>query len=442
MKKNSMLSITVSTLLTSVVLFTGCFNDSTSSVDNGGSQGNSSGGQNANTQNSAYIHIATENGTRNSVNPVVGGTVVIRNNNDGTNNVATVVHGELNECANQTSDDDNDGVVCGPKKGVTYVFQADFGKLGPIDNNKSTPDGGVLLFDALTAYNGMTYPTPVEGNQSENRIQEVYIPANYIVLSDAAKQGTVDQKYEIMREYLANVANMQFLIDENNLPESNNPFFGGGKEKGRFVATFVMWFTRGYGEDYLKRQFDNGDNSLLEYLAVEFELDVERVDNNSSKLKFSSPAGSDVVFVGKKAGDTGRIVQTTNNAFHSLLHVSHDYVYPSFSINVAKYFEKLIEKGDNMGVGDFAKEILVENAQHPWPVKIYGTLHEITGDNPRTYDRSFVRNPGKMDAELFNLTTNGIAYSNAYNADPHRSAVQAMKFNIVYPGGQYNKLED
>ncbi len=434
------LSIVTSTFITSVVLFTGCFNGSDSSVSNGASQGNGSGGQNANTSNSAYIHIETENGTRNSVNPVVGGTVVIRNNNDGTNNVATVVRGELNECANQTSDDDNDGVVCGPKKGVTYVFQSDFGKLGPIDNDPNTPDGGVLLFDAKTAYNGVVYGTPVDGNQSENRIQEVYIPANYIVLSDAAKQGTDDQKYEIMREYLANVANMQFLIDENNLPESNNPFFDNGKEKGRFVATYVMWFTRGYGEDYLKQQFNNGNKNLLEYLAVEFELDVERVDNNSSKLKFSSPAGSRVVFAGKRKGNGGVIVETTNDVINSVLHISHDYVHPSFSINIAKYFEKLIDKGDNMGVGDFAKAILVENAQHPWPIKIYGTLHEITGDNPQTYDRSFVRNPGKMDAELFGLTTNGVAYSNAYNADPHRNAVQAMKFNIVYPGGQYNKL--
>ena len=428
------LSIVTSTFITSVVLFTGCFNGSDSSVSNGASQGNGSGGQNANTSNSAYIHIETENGTRNSVNPVVGGTVVIRNNNDGTNNVATVVRGELNECANQTSDDDNDGVVCGPKKGVTYVFQSDFGKLGPIDNDPNTPDGGVLLFDAKTAYNGVVYDTPVDGNQSENRIQEVYIPANYIVLNDAAKQGTIDQQYETMRQYLANVCNMQCMADEPD----NNPYFTNGKTKGRFVATYVMWFTKGYGEDYLKQKFATGDTSDLEYLAVEFELDVEKMSADSKKLKFSSPAGSPVVFVGKKAGDTGRIVETTNDVINSVIHQSQDYVHPSFTINMAKYFDKLIAKGDSKGVSDFAKAILVENAQHPWPVKIYGTLHEIKDNGD--FDRSFVRNPGKMDAELFGLTTNGIAYSNAYNADANKSAVQAVKFNIVYPGGNYNKL--
>lgn len=437
MNKSIILSVTTSALLAGTLLFTGCFGSSDSS--SGGVQGpdtsNETPDKGASDENSAYIKIKTETGRTSSVNPATGGTVVIRNNDDGTKNVATVVRSELNECANQTTDGDHDGVICGPKKGVTYVFQSDFGKLGPIDNDSNTPDGGVLLFDALTAYNGTVYNTPVDGNKSENRIQEVYIPANYIVLTDDAKQGTIDQQYEIMREYLANVCNMQCMADEN----SNNPYFTNGKTKGRFVATYVMWFTKGYGEDYLKQKFASGDTNDLEYLAVEFELDVEKMSSDSKKLKFSSPAGSKVVFIGKKAGDTGKVVETTNDVINSVIHQSQDYVHPSFTINMAKYFDKLIAKGDSKGVSDFAKEILVENAQHPWPVKIYGTLHEIKDDG--SFDRSFVRNPSKMDATLFGLTTSGIAYSNAYDADP-ANAVQAIKFNIVYPGGQYNKLED
>jgi len=84
-----------------------------------------------------------------------------------------------------------------------------------------------------------------------------------------------------------------------------------------------------------------------------------------------------------------------------------------------------------------AKSILVENAQHPWPVKIYGTLHEINDDG--TFQRSFVRNPGKLNASTFNLDNASIPYSSAYGAGVEdKTAVKAMEFCIVYPGGEYN----
>ncbi|MCH9814529.1 MAG: hypothetical protein K0U47_11380, partial [Epsilonproteobacteria bacterium] len=92
--------------------------------------------------------------------------------------------------------------------------------------------------------------------------------------------------------------------------------------------------------------------------------------------------------------------------------------------------------GEAEGVSNYAKEILVENAQNPWPVKIYGTLHEINGTD--SYDMSFVRNPAKLDATLFNLDAAVSPYSGAFTGDISK---QATKFNLVYPGGKYNKLD-
>ena len=445
MKRRVLTSVTASAVLLSGILFTGCFSSSNSggSTSGGSSSGGSTSGGST-SGGSAMIQIQTGNGSRTSVDPVTGGTVVINRNNDGTQNVATVIHAELNECANATSDDDGDGVICGPKKNVTYVFQSDFGKLGggpghgdgqgDLDDDRNTYDGGILLYDALTFYNGVQYETPVEGNISENRIQEVYIPANYIKLTEAAKQKSVDEQYEMMRTYLADVCNMQCMVQEPD----NNPYFRDGKTKGSFLATFVMWFTKGTGEDTLKQTFSSGDYSDLEYLTVEFQLDVEQVDGNSSKLRFTSPAKSDVVFGAKKADQGAITVTTKNDVINSILHESQNYVHPNFTINMAKYFDKLIAKGDSIGVSDYAKSILVENAQHPWPVKIYGTLHEIKDGS---YERSFVRNPGKMDATLFNLDNTSLPYGSAYDA-PHedKTAVKAIKFNIVYPGANYNEL--
>jgi len=386
---------------------------------------------------SAMIQIETANGSRQSVDPVKGGTVTIARNNDGTKNVAAVVHGELNKCTDVTSDDDEDGVVCGPKKGIKYVFQADFGKLGGSDINGNPADGGFLLFDALTYYNDAKYETPVDGNKSENRIQEVYIPSNYITLTDELKNASVDAQYDAMREYLADLCNMQCLVDEN----ANNPYFSDTKKEGEFVATYAMWFTRGTGEAALKEKFESGDYSDLEYLAVEFPLTIEQVDNNSSKLRFTVPKDAQVIFRGKKHGKSAKSVTTTNDVIDSVLHESQDYVDPNFTINMAKYFDKLIEKGEAGDVAEFAKEILVENAQHPWPVKIYGTLHEKKDDG--SYDRAFIRNPGKFYADWFNMTEDSSPYAGAYKADSatdDNRPRQAIKFNIVYPGGDYNKL--
>ena len=448
MKRRVLTSIAASMAIAGAIALTGCGSSHSGNEQNpgAGAQNPGTGGQNQNNPaNSAMITIQTENGDRN-VNPAQGGTVVIaRDNNSGTNTVATVVHSELNNCANATSDADGDGIICGPKEGVTYAFQSDFGKLGgpsgdgDYDHNRSTPHGGVLLYDAQTYYDGTLYPTPLEGNASENRIQSVYIPTNYLKVTDEFKTKPLDEQYNAMRDYLANVCNMQCIATENNNSCCDNPYFSADKTKGSFVATFVMWFTRGQSAHNLQNKFNNGDYSDLEYLTVEFQLDVEQVDGNSSKLRFTSPEGTKVVFGGKKAGTGALTVVTDNDVINSVLHETHNYVDSSFTINMAKYFDKLIAKGDNLGVSDYAKGILVENAQHPWPVKIYGTLHEINDDG--SFQRSFVRNPGKLNAKTFNLDEAGIPYSSAYSA-PHEdpTAVKSMQFCIVYPGGDYNEL--
>ncbi|RUM62807.1 MAG: hypothetical protein DSZ05_09465, partial [Sulfurospirillum sp.] len=311
----------------------------------------------------------------------------------------------------------------------------------------------------------------------ENRIQTVYIPTNYLKVTNDFHTKSIDDQYDAMRDYLANVCNMQCIANENiksgeynpnynpNEPlpcdthpcsgsdiiaQNNevgdqyhgtypaNPYFDENKTKGSFVATYVMWFSHGKSGDELENEFNNGDYSNLEYLSVEFQLDVERVDGNSSKLKFTSPAGTKVVFGGKMKDQGALTVVTDNDMINSVLHESHNYVDSGFTINMAKYFDKLIEKGDSIGVANYAKKILVENAQHPWPVKIYGTLHEMN-DNNGTFQRSFVRNPGKLNATTFNLDHSAIPYSSAYGADGEdKTAVKAVEFCIVYPGGEYN----
>ncbi len=432
MKKRVFTSVAASAVLAGVLVLSGCGNSSsgTTGGNTAGDGGTSGGAGNA----SAEIRIQTGSGQVVSVDPATGGTVVVGRNNDGTQNVATVVRGELNDCATATSDPDGDGIICGPKEGVTYVFQTDFGALGPVDNNISTPDGGALLFDALTVYGSNTTNTPVEGNVSENRIQEVYIPANYLKTTDDFKAKPVNEQYEAMKKYLENVCNMQCMAAEND----NNPYFKDGKTEGEFLATYVMWFTRGTGEDTLKQQFASGNADNLEYLLVQFPLKVTQEDNNSSKLRFTVPADADVVFGGKKAGagQTKLTVTTKNDVINSVLHESQNYVHPNFTINMAKYFNKLIAKGEGENVADYAKEILVENAQHPWPVKIYGVLHEKKSDG--TYDRSFIRNPGKVNGMLFNIFNGSNVFGETGDAD--KSAVPAIKFNIVYPGGNYNNL--
>lgn len=442
MKKRVLTSVAASAVVLGTLVLSGC-GGSSDNGSNPGTQGPGNGNG-----NSAEIRIETGSGTV-AVDPATGGVVAVNRNNNssagGSNYTPTAVvvpSPGLNECANATSDSDGDGIICGPKAGVTYIFQSDFGKLGgptgngDSDGNASTPDGGVLLYDALTKYNGQTFDTPVDPNLGENRIQEVYIPANYIKTTDDFSNKSTDEQYNAMRAYLANVCNMQCFAAENNETDSFNPYFTDGKEKGKFVATYVMHFTRGTGEAALMEKFKT-DKTDLEYLTVSFELDVERVDQNSSKLRFSVPANTPVTFGAKKHGEGALYVETTNIDLNSIVHQTVDADH-ALTINMAKYFDKLIAKGEAQGVADFAKAILVENAQHPWPVKIYGTLHEMKDDG--TFERSFVRNPGKLDGDLFGLTTSG-AYKDAFNNDPEHKA-KAEKFNIVYPGGDYNKLED
>lgn len=423
MRKKVLTSVISSVSIICVLAISGCHRNS----------GNSQNPNNQEPEDGSIVIKYDNNHTQN-VNPETG-AVIITNNNTTINVVGT----PLRECANITTDTDGDGVICGPESGVTYAFQSDFGKLGgqtgtgDLDNDINTYDGGTLLYDAYTIYNNEIYTTPIEGNVSENRIEEVYIPTNYIKLTDEKKNASVNEQYNTMRTYLDNICNMQCFASEPD----NNPYFRNGKTKGNFVATFVMHFTRGEGESTLMPRLQN-DRTDLEYLAVSFRLDVEKVSGDSSKLKFSVPAGTPVDFYGKKHGQSALSVTVSNIGLNSVIHQTVD-MDNALTINMAKYFDKLIAKGDTVGISDYAKSILVENAQHPWPVKIYGTLHEI--DNNGTIERSFVRNPGRLDAELFGLTTAG-AWKHTFDNDPNKSAVKAEKFAIVYPGGNYNTLED
>ncbi len=415
--------VLISTILAGILIFTGCGNSSEGNsniVNFGGGLDDSNG----------TFKILTDTGSQVTVDPTGGATVII-NRNNAVPSAVTVVRAHLNEC--NGVDTLGSRVACGPKSDVTYTFSTDFGALGPLDNLASTPDGGALLYAALTEYNGTKYVTPLEPNQVENRIHEVYIPSNYIVLDDMAKDDSVDEKYEYMKEYLANAFNMKLFIVE----PPNNPYFINGKTTGKFVATYVMHFTRGTGESTLLEQFKT-DTTNLEYLTVSFTLDVTQVDGNSSKLRFSSPANTPVVFGGKKAGGSSIQIVTTNLSLNSVLNVTDTVNSDNLvSMNVARYFDKVIAKGENLGVADYAKEILVENALNPWPVKIYGTLHEINSD--ASYQRSFVRNPAELNASLFNLDNLLSPYAGAY-ALTNGNTNQAMKFNIVYPGGVYNNL--
>ncbi len=408
--------------------------------------------------NDVAIKIVNDSGDTvvdTEVDPTEGATVIISRNSDGTNNVANVVRAELKNCAEiDTSLVNTPGIACSPKEGVTYIFGSDYGTLGGVagkgdgigdlDNDKDTHDGGMLLKYALTEFGGKKFPTPIEGNSDENRIQEVFIPSNYIRLNDAAIAAdlSVDETYELIKEELEDVCNMKCQSQEND----NNPFFTDGVTTGKFVATYVMHFTRGTGEKDLLEQYAAADYSNLEYLTVAFEMDISKVGNY---LKFTSEPGTPVVFGAKKHDSVGGglVVETTNFNINSILH--EDNVTDSddsITINMAKYFNKLIAKGEHVGVANYAKEILVENATKPWPVKIYGTLHkvdkvgEVYTNAAAITDRSYVRNPSNFDPYLFGLKATGSSpYVDVYGTEKKYN--QAIKFNIVYPLGVYNKPE-
>lgn len=414
-------------------------------------------------RNDVAIKIVNDNGDTVVVDPTQGGTVIInRDNSSDKNNVATVVRAELKKCAEiDTSLVNTPGIACSPKKGVTYIFGTDYGRLGPVDNDKTTPDGGVLLKYALTEYEGVKYKTPIEGHPSENRIQEVFIPANYIRLNDAAIAAnlSVDEKYELIKKELEDVCNMKCQSGENK----NNPYFGvnnvDGDESnvttGKFIATYVMHFTRGVGEKKLLEDYEKNNWENLEYLTVSFELDITEggnIDSNNGDstklLKYTTRPGTPVVFGAKKhnsgSGSAGLVVVTENIDINQVMNLTDVKDSDNtFTINMAKYFNKLIAKGEGAGVANYAKTILVENATNPWPVKIYGTLHRVTESggvytNTDATKRSYVRNPSNFDPELFGLTQAG-PYMNVYS--DNKSENQAIKFNIVYPLGAYNKPE-
>ena len=377
------------------------------------------------------IVIGTQSGPV-AIDPETNDTVIIRSANatNPTNDVAVILHPELNKCGEDDIDENGDGIICGPKN-VFYGAQLDFGKLGVKDNNISTPDGGVLLYDAFVVNGDGEYTgLPLEGNRSENRIQAVYIPSNYVHTTDAFKAKSIDEQYQLLHDNLVNKFSVQFMISENNDSLCNNPYFTDDNNTGRFIATCAVLFTEGQSMQSLQEKFDMGNYLDLEYLTVEFEVDVKK--GNSGNLIFSIPVDSNVTFGGKLQNTGGVSVTTTNNTLKLRTYVNHSYVHPNFSINLAEYIDGAIKHVDTLGIGNFAKDILVRNIQQPAPVKIFTTLHEIKENGE--YARSFVRNPGKLDASLFGLTWG--PYGNAYSKDNNLS--NALETIIVYPIGKYN----
>jgi len=461
MKRKVLTSIVASTVLVGAMVISGCGSNSSTPVAGGSNAGGSNaGGSNAGGSNTGgsntpgvsrngMVNIATATGSQ-QVDPATGGTVVVNRNSD---TVAKVLHAELNKCAN--ADTLGTGVACGPKKGVTYIFQSDFGKLNGLNpETNGTYNGGALLFDALTQYTDpstgetQTYNTPNDTAGESNRLSEVYIPSNYIMLTDMAKQKTKAEQYDMMLSYLNEVCNMKCLYAENQ----NNPYFDMNtssptyKPSGRFVATYVMQFTRGTGEKTLNEEFAKGDVSDLEYLTVSFELDVNKATGG---LQFVSPAGSKIYFSGKKAGQGGFSAVAENHELNLFLHPTGDDADNMPTVNLMKYFNKyLVSQTGALDVThqyaamEMVRDMLVENLQHPWPIKVYGSLHEIkdpAGTAPTHFDKAFIRNPSTFDASLYNLDLPANPYAGAFTGEDNR-ITPAQKINIVYPGGDYNTL--
>ena len=243
---------------------------------------------------------------------------------------------------------------------------------------------------------------------------------------------------------------MQCLYAENE----NNPFFDTNashlatyKTEGTFIATYVMQFTRGIGEAELNKEFEEGNVDNLEYMTVSFPMRVKKVDDD---LQFTVDQNAKLYFAAKEHGKGG-LAATTPNLFENLfLHPAGTNVTDSPTVNLMRYFDKYMVQAQNgtnvYQIGAMMKRMLVDNLQHPWPIKIYGTLQEVTeGDamaaNPANlkFDDAFVRNPSKIDATLFALDNDANPFADAFKGAANRK-VPAQKINIVYPGGDYNKL--
>ncbi len=294
-------------------------------------------------------------------------------------------------------------VVCGPEAD-NFKFSADFGDLGPIDNDKNTPDGGLLLYMASSDLDDVT-PEVAQSGKGENRIEHTWVEKKYIRLNSAALALSSDAKFDLLKDYIEPL----FTIKGNFFENDNNPFTLDQGQKRTFAATMVLHFTNDQAESTPNK----------EYLSATIQIDVTR---SGDKCYFSRPAGSDILLTAKKLDSTtGTMIVTQNGDLDDAT------IGNEFSFNIGKYFDRLIAAGGNASITSTAKDILVKNSTQKGPIKIHLTLHEKLPNG--SYDRSFIRNPGTFNPANFGLSVGGS--SNPYLDAFDDGAVQAIKFKLI-----------
>ncbi len=294
-------------------------------------------------------------------------------------------------------------VVCGPQAD-NFKFAADFGELGPIDNDPNTHDGGMLLYQASSDLNDVT-PEFAQSGKGENRIEHTWVEKKYIRLNTAAKSLDTNAKYNLIKDYIEPLFSIKGHVFENG----HNAFNLEDGDTRTFAATMVLHFTND--------QAENTPNK--EYMTATIEVDVAR---SGEKLYFSSPANSKVLLTAKKLEQsTGVLIVMPNQDMDDAT------IGNEFSFNPGKYFNRLIAAGDSVGVSKVAKDILIKNLTKEGPIKMHLTLHEKMPNG--TYDRSFVRNPGTFEPAEFSLNLGGTTnpYADAFDD----GAVQAVKVKLI-----------
>ncbi len=294
-------------------------------------------------------------------------------------------------------------VACGPQED-NFKFAADFGELGEDDNLKETPDGGILLYQVSSDL-GDVIPEFAQSGKGKNRIKHVWVEKKYIRLNSAALTLDTDAKFDLIKESLSNLYSIKGEIFEDN---TNALLLEEGDERV-FIATIVLHFTNDQAEFTPNK----------EYLTATIEVVITR---DGDKLKFTTPANSDILLTAKKLDQSSGVMVVAKNG-----DVDDASLGGEFSFDIQKYIDRLIVAGDKIGASNIAKEILVKNSTQKGPVKIYFSMSEKIEDG--VFDRSFIRNPGLLNPADFALNVGGVTnpYLNAFN----NGALQAIKFKLI-----------
>jgi len=294
-------------------------------------------------------------------------------------------------------------IVCG-SQADNFKFSADFGELKPRDNDKNTPDGGLLLYMASSDLGDVT-PEVAQSGYGQGRIEHTWIEKKYLRLNTAAKNLDTNAKFELIKDYLEPLFEIKGHIFEND----NNPFNLAEGATRTFAATMVLHFTNDQAESTPNK----------EYLSATIQMDVTKTNG---KYYFETPTDSKVLLTAKKLDDsTGVMIVTENDGLDDAT------IGDEFSFNPGKYFDRLIAAGDSVGVSNAAKEILVKNTTQKGPIKMHFTLHEKLSNG--TFDKSFIRNPGTFEPASFALNLGGS--TNPYVDAFDDGAVQAIKFKLI-----------